>query len=132
MALHQPRIDVGAAAGRQTDHDLQGLAGIKSRDVISAGRAGGKNQSTGQREALHQAAAPARCHATAVAQLSAGGRYSSSPICDVTPSFLSVSSYSRRRNGSSSQYGMAVPPSVTSIAPSSVSFSPGTPGLSLR
>src|SRR6266446_6318038 len=69
-----------------------------------------------------------RQHAHAVA----GARYSASSICEATPSCRKVSSYSSRRNGSSSQYGMAVPPSVTSIAPSSVSFSPGTPALSLR
>src|SRR5262245_46563338 len=63
---------------------------------------------------------------------SAGGWHRSGSIFDLRPSFASVSSYSLRRNGSSSQYGIAVPPSVTSIAPSSVSFSPGTPALSLR
>src|SRR5262249_2079967 len=51
---------------------------------------------------------------------------------DVTPSFRSVSSYSLRRKGSSSQYGMAVPPSVTSIAPSSGYCPPGPPPFSLR
>src|SRR5215475_14195760 len=62
---------------------------------------------------------------------SAGGWYRSGSIFDFSPSLASVSSYSWRRNGSSSQYGIAVPPSVTSMAPSSVSFSPGTPALSL-